>query len=213
MVFVSESAWTLTDAGVVRMASIFYTSDAGSLRRTWLPLVAWGVLVTVFGIAVTAWPDVSGDVFIFMVGLASVIAGLVWMSWIVSVRQATGGWWLFAFVPGALLLMFGAYALINPGSLQSFIFQAIGIVAALWGLADMVASWRWRGFFDLWWMRLVRGLLTAAAGVIVFLHPEAGTIGIVAIGLLFVAIGAMTISLGLGARRLPKSEGAIVIKG
>jgi uncharacterized membrane protein HdeD (DUF308 family) len=145
--------------------------------------------------------------------MASVVAGLVWMSWIVSVRRSTGGWWTVAFVPGALLLLFGAYALLMPQTLVEFLFRAAGGVAALWGLADMVASWRWRSFFPQWWMRLVRGLLIAGAGVIVFLQPATGPVtASLLIGILFFAIGATTIVLGLAARRLPKGDGAIVVK-
>ena len=195
------------------MASLFYTSDAGSLRRTWLPLVAWGTLVAALGIFVAAMPGLTTSVFVFMLGLASVIAGLVWMSWIVSVRRSTGGWWTVAFLPGALLLLFGAYALLQPDALVTFLFKALALLAVLVGLADMVGSWRLRAFFSQWWMRLVRGLLIAGAGVVVFLQPETGTVtaGLL-IGLIFMAIGAMTIALGLAAHRLPRADAAVVIQ-
>jgi uncharacterized membrane protein HdeD (DUF308 family) len=195
------------------MSSLFYTSDAGSLRRTWLPLVAWGTLVAALGIFVAAMPALTSSVFVFMVGLAAVIAGLVWMSWIVSVRRSTGGWWTFAFIPGALLLLFGAYALLQPDALVTFLFKALALLAVLVGLADMVGSWRLREFFTQWWMRLVRGLLIAGAGVVVFLQPETGTVtaGLL-IGLIFVAIGATTIALGLAAHRLPKSDAVVIVE-
>ncbi len=195
------------------MASFFFSSDAGSLRRTWVPLVAWGTIVAAFGIVVAGLPGLTTSVFVFMVGLASVIAGLVWMSWIVSVRRSTGGWWTLAFVPGALLLLFGAYALLQPDALVTFLFKAVALLAVLIGLADMVGSWRLREFFAHWWMRLVRGLLIAGAGVVVFLQPATGmvTAGVL-IGALFLAIGAVTIAIGLFARRLPRSDGAVVIE-
>jgi uncharacterized membrane protein HdeD (DUF308 family) len=195
------------------MASFFFSSDAGSLRRTWVPLVAAGTLVAAFGIVVAAMPGLTTSVFVFMVGLASVIAGLVWMSWIVSVRRSTGGWWTVAFVPGALLMLFGAYALLQPESLVTFLFKAVALLAVLVGLADMVGSWRLRSFFHQWWMRLLRGLLIAGAGIVVFLQPETGTVtaGLL-IGVIFMAIGAMTIALGLAARRLPKTGEAVVIE-
>jgi uncharacterized membrane protein HdeD (DUF308 family) len=195
------------------MSSFFYTSDAGSLRRTWIPLVAWGTLVAALGIVVAALPGLTTSVFVFMIGLASVIGGLVWMSWIVSIRRATGGWWTIAFIPGALLLLFGAYALLQPDALVTFLFKALALVAVLVGLADMAGSWRLREFFAQWWMRLLRGLLIAGAGVVVFLQPETGTVtaGLL-IGLIFFAIGAMTIALGLAAHRLPKGEGAVIVQ-
>ena len=194
------------------MSSFFYSSDAGSLRRTWVPLVAWGTLVAAFGIVVAAWPGLTTSVFVFLIGLASVIGGLVWMSWIVSVRRSTGAWWTIAFIPGALLLLFGAYALLQPDALVTFLFKAVALVAVLVGLADMVASWRLRDFFAQWWMRLLRGILIAGAGVVVFLQPETGVItASMLIGLIFMAIGAMTIALGLAARRLPKGGGAVVV--
>jgi uncharacterized membrane protein HdeD (DUF308 family) len=196
------------------MASFFYTSDAGSLRRTWAPTVAWGTLVAALGVVIAAMPVQSVGFFVFLIGLGSVIGGLVWMSWAVSLRRATGGWWTVTFVPGVLLLVFGVYALLRPGTLTSFLFVVAGAIAAVWGLADMVASWRWRSFFARWWLRLLRGVLVAGVGVVVFLQPATGlvTAGLL-IGAWLVVIGVTTIVLGLMARRLPKSGGAVVVEG
>jgi uncharacterized membrane protein HdeD (DUF308 family) len=191
---------------------MFYTSDAGSLRRTWVPLVAWGTLLAAFGIVVAGMPALTASILVFLIGAGSVAAGLVWVSWTISLRRVTGGWWTISFIPGVLLLVFGAYALMRPETLTEFLFKAAGAVAAIWGLADMAASWRWRSFFGAWWLRLLRGVLVAGIGVLVFLLPSAGitTAGLL-IGLWFVIIGATTIALGLAARRLPSSGGAVLV--
>jgi uncharacterized membrane protein HdeD (DUF308 family) len=196
------------------MASIFYTSDAGSLQRTWIPLVAWGTLVAAFGIIVAGFPQLTANVLVVMTGVGSAIAGLVWVSWAISLRRATSGWWTVSFIPGVLLLVFGAYALLRPEALAVFLFRAAGAIAALWGLADMAASWRWRPFFGAWWLRLIRGLLIAGVGVVVFLLPSAGivTAGLL-LGLWLLVIGATTIALGLAAHRLPKSGPAVLVDG
>jgi uncharacterized membrane protein HdeD (DUF308 family) len=194
------------------MASFFYASDAGSLRHTWVPLVAWGTLIAVFGIVVAAMPELTASALVFLLGLGSAIAGLVWVSWAISLRRATGGWWMVSFVPGVLLIVFGAYALLRPGSLAEFLFRAAGAVAVVWGLADMAASWRLRPFFGAWWLRLIRGVLVAGVGVLVFLMPAAGvaTAGLL-IGVWFIVIGGTTITLGLAAHRLPKDGPAIMV--
>jgi uncharacterized membrane protein HdeD (DUF308 family) len=196
------------------MASIFYTSDAGSLRRTWVPLLVWGTLVAAVGIIVAGFPGLTASVLVFLTGLGAAIAGLVWISWAVTLRRATGGWWMLSFIPGVLLVVFGAYALLRPGALAEFLFRAAGAVAVVWGLADMIASWRWRPFFGAWWLRLLRGLLVAGVGVLVFLLPTAGvvTAGLL-LGLWLVLIGATTITLGLAARRLPQAGPAVVLDG
>jgi uncharacterized membrane protein HdeD (DUF308 family) len=193
------------------MASVFYTSDAGSLRRTWVPLVVWGTLVAAVGIVVAGFPGLTASVLVFLTGLGSAIAGLVWVSWAVSLRRATGGWWTISFIPGVLLLVFGAYALLRPEALAEFLFRAAGAIAVVWGLADMIASWRWRSFFNAWWLRLLRGLLVAGVGVLVFLLPTAGavTAGLL-LGIWLALIGATTVALGLAARRLPKEGPAVV---
>jgi uncharacterized membrane protein HdeD (DUF308 family) len=198
----------------MRMSSFFYTSDAGSLRRAWVPLVAWGAVIAVFGGVVASVPGLTASVLVFLVGLGSVAAGVVWVSWAISLRRATGGWWTVSFIPGVLLLVFGAYALARPGTLAEFLFRAAGAVAAVWGLADMAASWRWRSFFRAWWVRLLRGALIVGVGVAVFLLPAAGvTTAGVLFGLWFVVIGAMTIGLGVAARRLPKAGPTMVVSG
>jgi uncharacterized membrane protein HdeD (DUF308 family) len=193
------------------MASIFYTSDAGSLRRTWVPLVVWGTLVAAVGIVVAGFPGLTASVLVFVTGLGAAIAGLVWVSWAVSLRSATGGWWTISFIPGVLLIVFGAYALLRPEALAEFLFRAAGAIAVIWGLTDMIASWRWRSFFNAWWLRLLRGLLVAGVGVLVFLLPTAGavTAGLL-LGIWLAVIGATTVALGLAARRLPKQGPAVV---
>jgi uncharacterized membrane protein HdeD (DUF308 family) len=193
------------------MASFFYASDAGSLRRTWVPLVAWGTLIAVFGILVAALPQLTSEVLVILAGIGSVVAGLVWVSWALSLRRATGGWWAVSLIPGALLLVFGAYALIEPASLAALLFRVAGAVAAVWGLADMATSWRWRSFFTAWWLRLLRGLLVVGLGAFVFFMPVAGqvTAGLL-LGALLLVIGATTIVLGLAAHRLPKAHAVVV---
>ncbi len=196
----------------LKMASFFYTSDAGSLRRTWGPLVAWGTVVAAFGIVVAGMPVLTASILVFLTGIGSVAAGLVWVSWSISLRRASAGWWAVSLMPGVLLLVFGAYALLQPGALAQFLFRAAGAIAVVWGVADMVASWRWRSFFGVWWIRLLRGVLVAGVGAVVFLLPVAGlaTAGLL-LGLWFAVIGATSIVLGLAARRLPKSGGAAVV--
>ncbi|HEY5433336.1 MAG TPA: DUF308 domain-containing protein [Coriobacteriia bacterium] len=196
------------------MASIFYTSDAGSLRHTWVPLVASGVLVAAFGIVVALEPVLTASALVFLMGLGSIIAGLVWVSWAISLRAATGGWWTVTFFPGLLLLLFGVYALLRPEALAVFLLRATGALVALGGLADMAASWRWRSFFAAWWLRLLRGLLVATIGVLVFLMPLTGlaTAGLL-LGLGLLVIGAVTIALGFAAWRLPKNGATVIVNG
>jgi uncharacterized membrane protein HdeD (DUF308 family) len=195
------------------MASFFYTSDAGSLRRTWAPAVAWGTLVAALGVVIAAMPAQSAGFFVFLVGLGSVVGGLVWMSWTISLRRATGGWWAVTFAPGVLLLVFGVYALLRPETLTSFLFVVAGAIAAVWGFVDMAASWRWRSFFARWWLRLLRGMLVTGVGVVVFLQPGTGVVTTgVLIGVWLVVIGVTTVALGLTARRLPKSGGAAIVE-
>lgn len=194
------------------MSSFFYTSDAGSLRRTWAPLVIWGTLVAIFGIVVAGMPGLTASVLVFLVGIAAVAAGLVWVSWAISLRTASAGWWTISLVPGALLLAFGTFALLQPATLASFLFRVAGAIAAIWGFADMAVSWRLRAFFPAWWLRLVRGALVLGAGIVVLVLPTAGLVAAgVFMGLWFLVIGATTIALGLAARRLPKEGAAVVV--
>jgi len=196
------------------MASLFYTSDAGSLRRTWVPLVVWGTLVAVFGIVVAGMPGLTASILVVLVGVASLAAGLVWVSWAISLRSATGGWWTISLVPGILLVAFGTFALLQPAALAQFLFRVAGAVAAIWGFADMVVSWRLRAFFAAWWLRLLRGILVLGAGIVVVVLPTAGLVAAgVFMGVWFVVIGATTIALGLAARRLPKSGPTVVVDG
>lgn len=194
------------------MPTLLYASDAGRLRRSWGPLVAWGTLLVALGIVVIALPRLTVGVALVLTGIVAVAAGLVWVSWAVTLRRVTGGWWPVSFLPGVLLLLLGAFALLRPEALADILFRFAGAVAVVWGLVDMTASWRLRSFFGGWWLRLLRGLLTVGAGAVVLFVPIAGIVAASVIaGVWFVAIGITTIVMGFLVHRLPKAGPTLTV--
>jgi uncharacterized membrane protein HdeD (DUF308 family) len=187
------------------MSILVYGSDPGSYRSRSLPFIAVGVAMTLFGAAVIALPDVTLTLLTIMLGLLALAAGLLEIALALASRRTTAGhWWWISPLPGVLLIAAAVFALGWPALAATAIVRGFGVLALAWGVADIVLGATARGVFSGWWMRIVRGLLFAAAGVAVFALPEAGLLAAAwVLGLWAVAVGALSVALGLWLRRIP----------
>jgi uncharacterized membrane protein HdeD (DUF308 family) len=90
-----------------------------------------------------------------------------------------GNWWTFV-LRGVFALLFGVIAFVYPGLTILSLTYVFGFYALLDGIFALVAAWNNRSS-DRWWVLLLEGLLSLAAGVIAFVSP-----GITALALLAV---------------------------
>jgi uncharacterized membrane protein HdeD (DUF308 family) len=188
-----------------------YASETASLRRTWVPLLAWGVGFMALGIVIIGLPELLGAALLLLLGVSSVVAGLAWIAWVLALRHDSGGVWMAAIVPGALLVAFGAYALINRTAVAGFFTLVAGVALAAWGLADMISSLRLQKYFPGWWVRAVRGLIVCTTGVLIALQKPAGLRAFsIALGLVPIVVGTITVWMALWVRRLPSAGSAVV---
>src|SRR5450759_92295 len=111
---------TVPGEGVTGMPYAMYASDATSLRRSWIPLIAWGVAFIAFGVVIIWQPKLVAGSLLLLMGVFSVLGGIVWVSWAISLRRASEAVWVITAVPGVLLIAFGAFALLYPNALARF---------------------------------------------------------------------------------------------
>ncbi len=189
-----------------------YASESAALRKAWVPLTLWGVGFVAAGVVVIGWPTLVAKTLLIMVGVFAVLSGLVWVSWALTLRRESEGVWAITTVPGVLLIVLGIFAIIFRAQMVTFFLWVAAAVAIVWGLVDMISSWRLHSFFDGWWLRLLRGVIVAGLGVLFLLVPSKEALKPIAwvVGLFPILMGVVTIWMAFWVRRLPKSGTAVV---
>ena len=90
------------------------------------------------------------------------------------VTLLTQNWWTFT-LRGIFALLFGFLAFVAPGATMATLVYVFGFYAILNGAFALYAAWNLRSF-DRWWLLLLEGLLSIAAGVIAFVYPAAAAL-------------------------------------
>lgn len=122
-------------------------------------------------------------------------------------------WWTFV-VRGALAILFGVLAFFAP---QFGIAILVGLFAA-WaiidGVGNLVAGVRTRGQDRSWWLEVLEGLVSVAAGVIAILLPAAAAQALVLIIAAWAVVtGVIEIVMAVRLRRVIDNEVWMALAG
>jgi uncharacterized membrane protein HdeD (DUF308 family) len=88
-------------------------------------------------------------------------------------------WWTFT-LRGVFAVLFGILAFVAPGATLTTLVYVFGFYAILNGGFALYAAWNLRSI-DRWWVFLLEGLLSIAAGVIAFVYPGAAALAFLSI--------------------------------
>jgi uncharacterized membrane protein HdeD (DUF308 family) len=122
-------------------------------------------------------------------------------------------WWAIA-LRGLAALLFGLLTAILPGITLTALLLLFGAYALVEGVFNIVAAFRRRGGARSWWALILEGLASIAAGVITFVVP-----GITALALLYViaawavVTGVLEIVAAVGLRKQIQGEWWLVLAG
>jgi uncharacterized membrane protein HdeD (DUF308 family) len=115
-------------------------------------------------------------------------------------------WWILA-LRGALALLFGILALLWPGVTLIFLvalFAAYAIVSGAVALAGALRNRRDRG----WWLALVLGLVSLAAGILAIFYPGiTALVLVIMMGVNAVLSGVLEIAMAVRLRREIEGKG------
>lgn len=106
-------------------------------------------------------------------------------------------WWVLA-IAGVISILFGLAALFWPGLTLLVLVWLFGVYALAYGFVELVNVFRAVGERRTWWTHLLIGLISIAAGIVVFAWP-----GITSLVLLFtiafwaIAVGIAEVFAGL----------------
>ncbi len=183
------------------MPVVVYSSDPHTYRRVWAPFALWGAGLVAFGVIVMTWPELTARVFVTLFGVLALFAGITQLaSAVVAQKKLQGLTWM-PVIAGVIALGIGSVTLLAPDFVASVFAFVIGVAAFAWGVSDIAIGWTGREYFLTWRLHMLRGLLTAAAGVFLMTRSLEAQIGLAwLVGAWAIAIGAVTLWLGFVAR-------------
>lgn len=128
------------------------------------------LITIVVGLLLVFWPDLSVSLLCTVLGIASVICGVVYIAGWVQRRRM--GQPAFFILPGVILCALGLWLITRPGSVVKLIQYIFGAILIFHGVVDVqgAVSLMRRG-----WNRWVVDMLLAAAtvllGIVIIINP------------------------------------------
>jgi uncharacterized membrane protein HdeD (DUF308 family) len=185
------------------VATAWFTRDPAVLQRRGSPLLLWGLIVVAFGASILLWPRLTGVVFVTLAGIALLAVGLVFLygGWLL--RGVEGHPWLVELWPGFALVALGILGIALPDLVSTVSIVVLGALAVVVGIGDSVGAIRLANTVKWWWLRALRGALLVAVGLWIVLTPVSGLMALGwIIGLWAIAVGVVSITIGLLASRM-----------
>lgn len=124
-----------------------------------------------------------------------------------------GAWWMLV-LRGVAAVLFGLFALIWPGLTLILLIAMFAGYAIVGGVVSIVAAIQHRGNRDNWWVPLLFGIVSVAAGVIALLMPGITLLVLVAVmGANAIVTGIFDIIAAVRLQRRHRSAWMLFIIG
>lgn len=164
-----------------------YALDERIRRWWWVPLVS-GIVWILVSLVLFRFDATSAKAVGIVAGIVFLVAGIEEIATMGTAREP---WkWLHAIL-GMLLVIGGVVALANPVNTFLGIAALVGWLLLIKGLFDIILALSNRDI-DLWWLRLVVGIVEIALAAVVSGNPVQKAVFLVA----FVAAAAMFRGVG-----------------
>lgn len=188
--------------------SYSFSVDAGSLSRSQLngiriALAIAGVAALAIGIAIFVWPESTLLLVAWLFGLYFLVVGILRVGRSFAASGDSGGYRIFSFILGLLLLAAGVYLMINPEFGVAVLAYAIGIAWIIEGIGAIVE--RPVGGSRVW--SIVYGIISILGGILIFFVPIGAVVLLLKIAAIMLMIAGVVqivqaIMLGRKAKEL-----------
>jgi uncharacterized membrane protein HdeD (DUF308 family) len=122
-------------------------------------------------------------------------------------------WWMLA-LRGAVAVLFGVLALILPGVTLLVLVALFAAYALITGAVSVYAAFKHRTSDKGWWLILLLGLVSLAAGVIAILNPGITLLVLVLLmGANAIVTGILDITIAIRLRKRIEREWLLVLAG
>jgi uncharacterized membrane protein HdeD (DUF308 family) len=122
--------------------------------------------------------------------------------------------WDLALLRGIMAILFGIATLVLPGVTLIVFVVLFGVYALISGIVTTIMAIKDRKMQSDWWLWLLLGLVSIAAGVLTFVWP-----GLTAMGLFYMIVawalvsGILEIVLAIDLRKVIENEWLLVVDG
>jgi uncharacterized membrane protein HdeD (DUF308 family) len=125
----------------------------------------------------------------------------------------TRNWWLVV-IRGVLAILFGLVALFWPGVTWLVLILLFGVYVIMDGVFAMLSGVVRTRYSPRWWMFLLEGVVSVAAGVIVLMRPGlASLVIIIVIAVWAILTGILEIAAAIRLRREITNEWMLTLGG
>ena len=125
----------------------------------------------------------------------------------------TGNWWIWV-VRGILAILFGILAFIFPDSTLYVLTLLFGAYAVVEGIFNSIIALRAPKGASRWWILLLEGIVSVAAGFVAFLYPAITIlVFVILIGVWAIITGAFEITAAIRLRKYIEGEWLLVLSG
>ncbi len=128
-------------------------------------------------------------------------------------RTLSRHWWVLL-IRGLLAIVFGILAIVSPGITGLALLLLFGAYALVDGVFSLIAAFRERAGNDRWWALLLEGLAGIAAGVLTFIFPDLAGVALVYLIAAWALItGVFEIVAAIRLRKELEGEWLMVVSG
>ncbi len=177
--------------------------DARNLcKRTWWVFLVGGIASVIFGLLAFSQPMTAWLVVAVFFAAAILVDGV--SNVIGSIRNRDkDGWWIMLLI-GALGVLAGGYALLNPRiSMQAFILL-VAFEAIVLGVFLVMLGYKVRAATEREWLLYLTGGLSILFGILVIMRPALGGLSVILmIATWAIIIGVLKIIFAFRVRSLP----------
>jgi uncharacterized membrane protein HdeD (DUF308 family) len=171
------------------------------LAHIWKTTALRGVLAIAFAVVILIWPDIGLTTLIALFGAYALVSGVTTIVGVVSspVRGDRRAWLVFE---GLLSVAVGVVVFVWPDLSALGLLYAIAAWAIALGIFEMSLAFALPLSGGRSLLLALSGILSVAFGVVMFAHPGAGAVALLALVAAFALVtGAMQIAFAVELRR------------
>jgi len=122
-------------------------------------------------------------------------------------------WWMLA-LRGVIALLFGILTFVWPGLTLLWLVALFAAYALLGGVVSVIGAVRHRQSDEKWWLILLLGLVSIAAGVIAVVYPDLTALMLVLVmGANALITGVLDIAVVIRLRKAMRGEWLLILSG
>jgi uncharacterized membrane protein HdeD (DUF308 family) len=181
--------------------SVDYGTNPSLLADRWPMILGRGIVAILFGIVAIMFPGLSLLSLVMLWGTYALVDGVLNLL-AAPINARSGRRWGWLLFEGIASIAAGLMTFVWPGITTLVVLMVIAARAVLGGIAEIFSAVRLRHQIeDEWWLASA-GALSVSFGVLMFLFPRAGALGLLwVIAVYAIAFGSLLVGLGLKLNR------------